>query len=380
MTSIVVNCQKTAFGQALGVPHFLLQVCRQLKKSYDVILAVEAPESFKSDPGNQSALEIADSVISIGEARVKYRGPGSQAVELLPHHFQASRICQKSIMICHDLHVFDIPWKYPNAKRQQQQFRDNLLSATVVMTHFPRTYYGVEHIAGTSLRSLFLTPSPLMIDTTFRSIDSARKNGPKLLLYPAQLQKHKNHTPLIRAARSAVEQGRNFKLRFTGSDFDPAYTAQLRDFADECDLSETVTFAGRVSVQKLIRTYHACDGVIIPSLAEGGAYVALEAIAAGKPVAVNAIESARMHLNAYRASVLWFDAADEKSMLSSLLTLLDIDQAQCFEDNTTARKLIQDSTWNRVGKLWRSVIDALVKGETLPRMRVSADGAELKYS
>ncbi|MCR9269176.1 MAG: glycosyltransferase [Hyphomonadaceae bacterium] len=379
MAKLFVNCSKTSFGNALGVPHFLLQICAQLRLRHEIIFVAKDIDAIERNSSVDLLKDHAHSIISMDEARRSSEAEGRNAIEILPHHFQRSEICDTSIMICHDTHAFDIPWKYPNAERLQRQFKEDLTKASVVMTHFPRTFYGVEHIAQIKLSHLYLTPSPLMLDTTFKTASFVNKTGRKTLLYPAQLQEHKNHKALIQAISRFGDAAPEFEILCTGTDSDSNFSKELFSLIDEFGVADRISFLGRLANGELIKQYHQCDGVIIPSLAEGGAYVALEAIAAGKPVAINSIEAAKMHLRSVSAEVIWFDAHNIADVQSAITTLCESQPAQWFERNKRAREKINDATWSRTAELWNTVIESLSRGAPLPKMHIDVDGSVLGY-
>ena len=68
--------------------------------------------------------------------------------------------------------------------------------------------------------------------------------------------------------------GKNFELRFTTG---------LRDMAGK-KYPSNMTPLGRLSEEHLIKEYQECDALLFPSRFEGFGYVALEAMACGKPV------------------------------------------------------------------------------------------------
>ena len=83
--------------------------------------------------------------------------------------------------------------------------------------------------------------------------------------------------------------------------------------ARESAVAERFDFLGRISDERLVELYRECDAVIVPSMAEGGAYIPLEAIVAGKPVAVNDIDAARAHVASVGGEVIWFDGTDAEA-------------------------------------------------------------------
>ena len=382
MSSLVVNCRQVGFGSTLGVAHALIQLCAALAADHDMTFVVADHEEFKSSPFASSVGDIAERIVSIEAVDRGEELLPADGIELLPHHFQEPEFCGRSIGICYDLHVFDIPWKYGDgAESMQAKLRRSLTRADAVMTVFPRTFYAVEHIAGITLMNLFLTESPLLLDT--RPTSSAPRHddaddGPRRLLYPAQLQEHKNHSALVEGCAALLARGHDVAVDCPGSEFRPSVTAELAELVASAALEDRVSFLGRVSDQELINLYASCDGVVVPSLAEGGAYVALEAIAAGKPVAVNRIDAARMHLEAMDGHVIWFDARDPHDTANAMEQLVTDDPAHWLALNAACRERISAASWVSVAAKWNTVI-YMLDGGPRPVLTVDRFAREVVY-
>ncbi len=378
MSHVVVNCRRTPFGSTLGVAHFLLRLCQALSENHTLTFVVDHPADIDETPA-QELIRAMGEVATFTDVRSR-RGYRS-AIELRPHHFQPQEIADRSIILCHDLHVFDIPAKYgERVQSMQAAFRQNLSSADAVLTEFPRTYFAVERIAEISLPNLFLVDAPLLLDTSgVGSSDPSGPDDPFVLLYPAQLQVHKNHCALIDAVAAVRASGRQVVLRLPGSDFDEAITAEISAHALRGGVADAVEFLGRVSDETLLNHYRDCDGVVVPSLAEGGAYVVLEAIAAGKPVAAHELEAARLHADAVGAQVLWFDAADQEDTTRAIEALVDADPGVSVRANEACRARLASLSWSAVADVVDHVI-ANLEGRG-PRLTLMTDplSAHIEY-
>jgi len=380
---LLVNCQKVAFKNALGVPGFLINLCTALSQDHELTFVINKREDVDDSPLRQAIENAASEIILVEEARKRETSLRSEAIELLPHHFQGSDYCDRSIIICHDLHIYDIPWKYPNVEKMRATFKENLKRASAVVTHFPRTYYALERITGQSLLNLFLTESPLMFDTS--EISRSRTERPsksakaRELLYPGQLQAHKNHEALMRGLQLLKDRGKTVRIHCPGSDFASSFTTKLKDKAQQYGVDQDLIFSGYVSDGELMEMYRRCDGVIVPSLAEGGAYVALEAIAAGKPVAVHQNEQARMHIRAVAGEAIWFDAEDIQKTAIAIEELADADRQEWFYKNATARERIKKMTWESVAEKWNILIEWLCGNRERPIIGIGRDGWGIVY-
>lgn len=374
---IVVNCEKISFEKTLGVAGYLLQLCSALSRNNDVIFAMNDVGELEKAPARPLIERICSDIIDLERARTgTFR---HSAIELVPHHFQMPNICERSILICHDLHVFDIGWKYNNVEQIRQNFRNNLEHATVVTSHFPRTYFDVERVAGVTLMNLFLVESPLMLDTQEGMNSKNEKTKELFLLYPAQLQQHKNHASLIGAAGFLKESGKPVRIICPGSDFSADVTKDLQELVEKNSLEDDIVFTGRISDEELVALYGDCAGVIIPSMAEGGAYVAFEAIAAGKPVAINDIAAARQHLKMIDAEVFWFDANDRASTVEAIEKLLSAEADTQVIRNENSRIRISQMTWARLAERFETIISWLAGERSRPVLCVDANAWNLEY-
>ncbi len=384
---IFVNCEKLNIERTLGVAHFLIELCKELKNYYKIIFVINSQNEIENNQSGQIVKEIAEDIIIAGDKYsdfnvINYIPSSSRAVELLPHHFQPPRFNLPSVLICHDLHVFDIEWKYNNAENVKNEFRKNLLSANAVVCEFPRTFYDIEHIADITLQNLYLTESPLLINTAINCSKNIEKADLKItnILFPAQMQRHKNHEALIQGLNECRKEGIAANLLFPGSSFDANYKTKLIDLIKELNLTSSVEFLGRITNKEIIDLYHMCDGVIIPSLAEGGAYVAFEAIAAGKPVAVNSIKSAMQHIKMIKGKVHWFDSTDIVDTAAAIKFIVTQKEEDFFSINKDGRERIQAMTWKVVSEKFAQIISWLLGDRDRPIMKIDSDGWNIKYS
>lgn len=103
------------------------------------------------------------------------------------------------------------------------------------------------------------------------SPDKNRGKRPFRLLYVGNLSRRKGADLLAPV------------MRALGDDFELLYTAGLRPSARMNSPANMISL-GRLDETKLIEAYRDCDALLFPSRFEGFGYVALEAMACGKPV------------------------------------------------------------------------------------------------
>lgn len=383
--SLFLNCQKLDFANTLGVANVLMNLARHFQHFSNLILVADGENQIRGEEAfAEFGVELASAIQFSDLDTFQKTMPTKLAVEILPHHFQKPEFGFPSIVICHDLHPYDIPWKYENPKSSQQLIRDTCSTATAVITHFPRTYCDLERTIGETLPNLFLTPSPLMKEPV--GIDGPQTSKAKgrefLLLYPAQFQRHKNHVELLRSISRLKAQNVPVKLALTGSDFagfgNLDIESELKEFewlvTDGC-----VTFHGRTTEDELETLYNECDGVVIPSAAEGGAYVALEAVERGKIVAVNRIRSAELHILQFGCEIEWFDVNDDDSIDNTICRMARGEFNLQLDQNRAAVRRIRSTDWQLVAGMWAEVIYFVLGRRERPIMKTTEFFREIQF-
>lgn len=392
---ILANCEKMRIGVSLGVTHFNLKLFAALRKEFHLKIACQVtPETMDS---YRARTEIYDALVSprnsppsrpnkapwmgqklfnvlkrihelYHEKRYDCFSKGA-VIEYHPHHFQFAIGQLPKVTTCHDLHIFDVPWKYKPRELSLNLFNDNLQSASAILTEFPRTFEDLpSKVEGTGDK-IFLVASPTLLDNSPLHESSLQKmkekyfsrGEPDLLIYPAQLQAHKNHKNLLSAIRVLIDSGKPVKLVCPGSDFKLGITKEIKEHRDSLGLQDFVFFPGFVSDEDLRALYEICTAVISPSLAEGGAYINQEAIVFGKPSACADIKSARMHIRQMGAVVPFFDPHDVKDIADTIRKMIK-DGSKIVEKNRQAREKIASWTWKRVAERYVDVFYWVIKG------------------
>jgi len=122
-------------------------------------------------------------------------------------------------------------------------------------------------------------------------VDIKNYNLPeKYLLFPANTWVHKNHTKLIEAIFQLKNAGNeSVNLVFTGHKSD--YYKTLAQQIDLLGLNSQIYFLGVVDEVTLYSLYHACTGVVIPTLYEAGSFPLMESILMDIPVICSNVTS-----------------------------------------------------------------------------------------
>jgi glycogen(starch) synthase len=128
-------------------------------------------------------------------------------------------------------------------------------------------------------RRVWRAPAP-------RSVAAARRrfaDGGPLVGYAGRLVYEKGVQHLVGAVPKLRAQYPELRVVIAG---DGPYAGELRDLTRELDLHHAVSFPGFLSESELPAVLAATDATVVPSLYEPFGMVALEAAAAGAPLAV----------------------------------------------------------------------------------------------
>ncbi|MBT5579469.1 MAG: glycosyltransferase, partial [Acidimicrobiaceae bacterium] len=281
------------------------------------------------------------------------------------HQFLARPADLPTTTVVHDLHVFDVAWKYgPGRDRLVEVFETNVLMSRWVASHFPATIDALASRYPTIADRLVLLEAPTLLED-FDLADDARQwardsfsldTSVPSLLYPAQLQAHKNHWNLLAALAILFSEGQPIRLILTGSSFREHHLVTLQTRAEQLGIGDLVHFAGYVSGEELRGLYAEVDAVISPSFAEGGAYIAQEAVIHGRPVACSNIASAVAHLERLDLQIPLFDPFVVSEIVSAIRDLIDNGESIT---NGYANALDIESSWT-----WEAMAAQLVELST----------------
>ncbi|MEM9741768.1 MAG: glycosyltransferase [Pseudomonadota bacterium] len=374
--ALVLNARKLPLDRTLGVAFYALSLCVSLAKHLKVFVAVPSVSDALESPFHELLTAVGMEVIALSDVNKLRRE--FCLVELCPHHFQKPEFSNLSCLICHDLHVFDVDWKYQEPSSMQNLFRECLRSASVVVTEFPRTYYAVEKIAGVCLSNLFLIDSPPLLDTRCAS-GMEPKSDPPIVLYPAQIQSHKNHLGLLEGFKQYLASGRRALLQFSGTEFGPAESKQVVDYIKANGLDSSVEFLGRLSNDEMISAYGNASAIISPSFAEGGAYIAMEAVLANRPVALSRIDAALLHTAQHAIKCDFFDPKDPKAIVDVFSVLLSTSREEFARANSAALSRLSEISWDTAATKLVHIIRWLVGLGPRPQMRCDLASYQIEF-
>lgn len=344
---------------------FLARLCEALAQDSELIF-VTSDNDFLERRLGPSIAGVAKDIISPDEARRRSAALRRKAIELIPHESQDSIVCDRSVLACHGLEAFCEDPGGGSIRRQREALRARLRGVTAVMAHLPMTYFSLEQAAGLIINNLFPTESPLIVDARGHPGEGDHpKSVPDAveILYPAGLRAGGNHETLVRAVAALEAKGTSFRLIFAGPEGDGEKTNALKSLVHQLDVGRRIEFAGPQSNEELRQMYRRCDAVIAAGAVEGGACVAFEAIAAGKPVAANILPAARLHLQSVGGRAIWFDAGSIDSAAQAISQLVGSESKHWRSVNSAARAAINTLSWEGVAQKWRHVFQ-FINGKT----------------
>lgn len=120
---------------------------------------------------------------------------------------------------------------------------------------------------------------------------AGRGDGEPIVVSVGRLVPEKNHRRLLRAARVALDRGRQpFRLVVVG---DGELRSALEERARKMGIAGRVEFRGELGREEVYRQLWRSDLFVVPSLSEGFCNAAVEAMAAGLPVAASDVPALR---------------------------------------------------------------------------------------
>jgi glycosyltransferase involved in cell wall biosynthesis len=218
---------------------------------------------------------------------------------------------------------------------------------------------------GNSVRLISKIPHatlPWKANPTIPSKSSILQEIPKdYILYPANINTHKNHYNLL-IALSHFQNKEKMPLVLTGSgteflkqtspnwsDACNQQSARLIGLIDRLGLKHSVDFyaLGYVTDQDALTLLQNAKALIMPSLAEGGgSYPVEEALTFGVPVICSNIPVMQEHLSTWATKVVWVDPYSPDSILTGINEMFDnheIYKQSALDNMNTPRQ-----TWNEI--------------------------------
>ena len=125
---------------------------------------------------------------------------------------------------------------------------------------------------------------------------------------------------------------------------------------------------GHVSDENVALRYQAADLIVHPSLAEGGAYIAQEAIHYMKPLAISKIRSTLLHLKRMGGVWAYFDPNQPEDIAKVIL-----EQLRAPICNDKIRVKINNWTWMKLANQYESIFTWVSTGEDVSNIPTMFD-------
>lgn len=160
-------------------------------------------------------------------------------------------------------------------------------------------------------------------DMEFRAQHSTSESA-YVVLYVGRLHPEKNVETLIKAFPKVVAKNANAVLWIVGAGH---MEGEMKELAKEIDVADAVRFTGKVSDADLLRSYHAADVFVLPSLAELEGMVVLEAMSSGLPIIIaDAEQSASRFFVQDNGSL--FSPFDTDALAGAILKYADVTERE----------------------------------------------------
>ena len=112
----------------LGVAKHASALITMLSRDYPIIVMVDDSELASESEIGKTLLIHSKIFVTLSEAKDLIKKNPGEYLEILIHHFKLATLGIKAVVLCHDLHVFDVPWKYKDIKASQSNFEKASLS------------------------------------------------------------------------------------------------------------------------------------------------------------------------------------------------------------------------------------------------------------
>jgi glycosyltransferase involved in cell wall biosynthesis len=360
--NVVVYIGRIARGATSGVARYATNLVRALAdRGEDHVTLLGAAEVIGTyaDLGevrlvDEAGIQIERSCLSRGNDLL-----------IQVHPFQRRLVDLPTVVVVHDLNVYDAAWSYGNTRhRSVRSLHKNLIRADAVVSHFPHVIKRVVEVEPLAAGKTVLTVSPLMIDDLGldgEAVAAAQRrfgDGRPSILFPARRELFKNHWNLLTAVHEVQREGYDLRLICPGGTAEPdSWAATLERRVRYLGLSY-VHFLGHVPGKALRALYELAVAVVSPSLAAGGATLAQEALACDRAIACSTNPGAVAHLFRMQLAVPTFDPFDVDAIAVVLKRLAD-DPDAVVAGYEPAHKTIAAWTWDRLADEIASSIGAV---------------------
>ncbi len=178
--------------------------------------------------------------------------------------------------------------------------------------------------------------------------------GKHVVLFVGRLARIKGVEHLLKAADIVVNRFgyRNMLFMLVGPpSFDatekPMTMGEVLNYIEQHQLEKNIILAGSLPLEDLRILYAACDIFALPSLAEGGPLVTLEAMASGKPVIGTKVGDMPHHIRDGWNGFL-IDPANEQQLAEKMKYLIDNPEERKRMGANSRKYAEEEFDWSQV--------------------------------
>ena len=126
----------------------------------------------------------------------------------------------------------------------------------------------------------------------------------KIILFLGRINWIKGLDILIPAFARLYKENKNYHLLIAGKDDGDGYEKKVRQWVNEYDLNDAVTFTGLLTGKDKLMAFYGSDVFVLPSYSEGLPTAVIEAMACGVPVVVSDKVGIVEEINKYNAGII----------------------------------------------------------------------------
>ena len=126
----------------------------------------------------------------------------------------------------------------------------------------------------------------------------------KIILFLGRINWIKGLDILIPAFARLYKENKNYHLLIAGKDDGDGYEKKVRQWVNEYDLNDAVTFTGLLTGKDKLMAFYGSDVFVLPSYSENFGVAIIEAMACGVPVVVSDKVGIVEEINKYNAGII----------------------------------------------------------------------------
>lgn len=224
--------------------------------------------------------------------------------------------------------------------------------ADLVIANSHRTKKQLVNIYGIDPNKIEVIYNGINLNKFKGSINKTiKKPGEKIALFVGRLTIQKGVWHLLQAAKQVLQKDPKVKFVIVGSGPDMPY---LIDTTIKLGIEKNVIFTGKVNEEELIAAYRMCDVFVMPSVNEPFGIVALEALAAEKPLILSKTSGVG-EVVAHCFKVDYWDTTLLASRILEIFHYKELKKAMGKNGSTEVKKLSWNNSASKFEKAYRRV-------------------------